>query len=63
MKQTLIAFARDVDAYCGRMNSGLGAVAIVLGVLVVASAVVRAQQYIPMTMTDAPLGYQSTLGY
>lgn len=62
MKQTLIAFAHDVDAFCGRMNSGLSAVAIVLGILVAASAVVRAQQYLPTTMTDVPFGYQSMLG-
>lgn len=62
MKQTLIAFARNVDAVCARMNSGLGAVAIVLGILVVASVVVRAQQQMPTTLTDMPFGYQATVG-
>lgn len=60
MKQTLFAFARDVDAFCGRLNSGLGAVALVLGILVAALSVVRAEQYLPTVLDNA--GYQFPTG-
>ena len=46
MKDQLTAFARDVDAFCARLNSGLAAVAILLGFLVVTMSVIRAQDYI-----------------
>ena len=46
MKDQLIAFARDVDAFCARLNSGLAAVAILLGFLVVTMSVIRAQDLV-----------------
>lgn len=58
MKQTLIALAHDVDAFCARMNSGLAAVAIVLGVLVAALAVFRAEQVMPTLMDNVASAYQ-----
>lgn len=62
MKENLSAFARNVDMFCARMNSGLGAVAIVLSILVAASAVIRAQDYMPTSIADLPFGYQAALG-
>lgn len=47
MKQTLIAFVRDLEALCARMNGVLRAVAIVLSLVVVALGIVRAQQSVP----------------
>ena len=52
MKPTLLAFARDVDAFCRRLNSGLAAVAIVLGVVTAALGVVRAEQYLPTALDN-----------
>lgn len=60
MKQTLIAIAHDVDAYCARMNNGLAAVAIVLGILVAAAAVFRAEQVMPTLMDNIASDYQLT---
>lgn len=55
MKDQLIAFARDVDAFCGRLNDGLTAVAILLGFLVVTMSVIRAQDFVvdPTDITPA----------
>ena len=60
MKQTLITLAHDVDAFCARMNSGLAAVAIVLGVLVAALGLFRAEQVMPTLMNNVASGYQLT---
>ena len=46
MKDQITAFARDVDAFCGRLNDGLTAVAILLGFLVVTLSVIRAQDFV-----------------
>ena len=60
MKQTLITFAHDVDAFCARMNNGLAAVAIVLGVLAAALAVFRAEQVMPTLIDNVASGSQLT---
>jgi hypothetical protein len=54
MKRQLIAFARDLDTFCGRMNDGLTAVAILLGFLVMTMSVIRAQDYVPDMLTSLP---------
>ena len=54
MKDQLIAFARDVDTFCGRLNDGLTAVAILLGFLVVTMSVIRAQDLVPDAMVMVP---------
>lgn len=54
MKDQLIAFARDVDTFCGRLNDGLTAVAILLGFLVVTMSVIRAQDLVPEAMVSIP---------
>jgi hypothetical protein len=54
MKDQLIAFARDVDTFCGRLNDGLTAVAILLGFLVVTMSVIRGQDLVPDTMLTVP---------
>jgi hypothetical protein len=58
MKKALTGFAHDVDTLCSRMNTGLGAFAIVLGCLVAALGLVRAQQYLPTMMDGAISNYQ-----
>jgi hypothetical protein len=61
MKKALTGFAYDVDMLCGRMNSGLGVFAIVvLGCLVAALGLVRAQQYLPTMMDGAASSYELT---
>jgi len=57
MKDQLIAFARDVDAFCGRLNDGLTAVAILLGFLVVTMSMIRAQDFVadPTDITAATM--------
>ncbi len=47
MKHHLTALAHDIDAFCAKLNYGLTAVAIVLGFLVVATALVRAPDLVP----------------
>lgn len=61
MKQAFLTFARDVDAFCNRMNNGLVAVAIVLGVLAFALALVRAQQCLPTLMDSLVSSHQLTM--
>ena len=46
----LLTFARTIDASCARMNSGLAAVAIYLGRLVLGTAIIRAEEYLPLAM-------------
>jgi hypothetical protein len=57
MKQILISFAHDLDAFCARMNSGLMAVAAALAVLVAVLAVFRAEQFLPAVIEDMASGY------
>jgi hypothetical protein len=58
MKKSLTGFAHEVDVFCGRMNSGLGAFAVVLGIVVAALGLVRAQQNLPAMMDGAISSYQ-----
>jgi len=62
MKRQLIAFARDLDTLCGRMNAGLSAVAILLGFLVMTVSVIRAQEFAPEVLGTTPTDYTLTLG-
>jgi hypothetical protein len=62
MKKALTGFAHDIDVFCSRMNSGLGAFAIVLGVLVAALGLARAQRDLPTMMDRAISSYQLTVG-
>lgn len=39
-----VTFFRHIDQICGRMNSGLAAVAVVLGVMVVCIGAIRAAE-------------------
>jgi len=47
MKNDLVQFARDVNAFCARLNDGLTAVALILGLLVVTVGALRAQEFMP----------------
>ena len=60
MKQNLIAFARSVDAFCGRMNSGLAAVATVLALIAAARAVELVQPYVPQISDTVMTGFQAS---
>lgn len=62
MKQNLVAFARDLDAFCGRMNSGLAAVAIVLSITVAALAAERAEQFVPQLADAVTSGMPAAMG-
>jgi hypothetical protein len=62
MKQNLIVFAREVNAFCARMNSGLAAVAVVLSVTVAALAAERAQQLVPQISNAVTSGTQVQIG-
>ena len=37
----MVSFLKTIDSFCGRMNAGLAAVAIVLSILVAAELTVR----------------------
>ena len=63
MKNHLTAFARDVDAFCARLNDGLAAVAILLAFLVLTVAVIRVADYLPQTPVSMPTTFQSTGEY
>jgi hypothetical protein len=56
MKHDLVQFAREINAFCARLNDGLAAVAVLLGLVVVTVGVFRAQQFVPqmaaMTQID-----------
>ncbi len=54
MKRELVQFARDINAFCARLNDGLTAVAILLGVLVVTVGAIRAQDFMPQVVAMAP---------
>jgi hypothetical protein len=62
MKRHLTAFARDLDARCGRMNDGLTAVAVLLGFLVLTMSVIRAQDFVPEVLASVPADYSPSLG-
>ncbi len=55
MKRQLIAFARDVDAFCARLNDGLTVIAILLGFLVMTASVLRAQDLMPNLAATIPI--------
>lgn len=63
MKNHLTALARDVDAFCARLNDGLAAVAILLAFLVLTVAVIRVADYLPQTPVSMQTTFQSTGGY
>jgi hypothetical protein len=56
MKDDLVQFAREINAFCARLNDGLAAVAVLLGLVVVTVGVFRAHQFVPqmaaMTQID-----------
>lgn len=62
MKQHLTAFARDIDAFCAKLNDGLTAVAVLLGVVVVTLSVIRAAELMPDPTAPTPAFYQVTMG-
>lgn len=47
MKDDLTQFAQQVNAFCARLNDGLTAVALILGLLVVTVGALRAQELVP----------------
>ncbi len=61
MIKDFMTFARALDAFCGRLNAGLAAIAIVLAFIVTGLAVVRAQQYVPTAMAGVATSYQPVL--
>ncbi len=63
MKDHLATFARDVDAFCARLNDGLIAVAVLLALLVIVMMAIRAQEYFAQTLTSLPASYQMPLEY
>lgn len=62
MKNQLVAFVRDIDAFCGRLNAGLTAVAILLGFLVMTMSMIRAQDLVPEMSMTVPVDYQLSSG-
>ena len=62
MKQPWNALARDLDAFCRRLNDGLMAVAILLGFLVMTMSVIRAQEFMPDMLAAMPADYSPALG-
>ena len=62
MKNQLTTFARDLNSFCGRMNDGLAAVAILLGFLVMTMSVIRAQDFVPEVLATAPVDYSLSVG-
>lgn len=58
MKRELVEMAREIDAYCARLNAGLNAVAILLAFLVVTMGAIRAQDFAPQPTGMIPSGYQ-----
>ena len=62
MKRPLNALARDLDAFCSRMNDGLTAVAILLGFLVMTMSVIRAQEFLPSVLASMPADYAASAG-
>jgi len=62
MKRQLIAFARDVDAFCARLNDGLTVIAILLGFVVMTASVLRAQDLMPDLATAVPMDYPLPAG-
>lgn len=62
MKHRLIALAREVDAFCARINDGLTAAALLLGFLVMTMAVIRAQDISAPVFAATPMTFESSLG-
>lgn len=62
MKRPLTGLARDLDAFCSRMNDGLTAVAILLGFLVMTMSVIRAQEFLPSVLASMPADYPASAG-
>jgi hypothetical protein len=54
MKRELVQFARDVNSFCARLNDGLTAVAVLLGLLVVTVGAIRAQDFMPQVAAAIP---------
>jgi hypothetical protein len=47
MKHDLVQFAREINTFCARLNDGLTAVAVLLGLVVVTVGVFRVHQFAP----------------
>jgi hypothetical protein len=62
MKRQLVTFARDVDAFCARLNDGLTVIAILLGFLVMTVSVLRAQDAMPNLAAAVPMDYPLPAG-
>ena len=62
MKRPLNGLARELDAFCGRMNDGLMAVAVLLGFLVMTMSVIRAQELLPKLLASMPADYSVSAG-
>ncbi len=62
MKAVLIAKARDLDAFCAKLNGGLTAVAVLLAFAVMTMSVVRVQQTIPGFFHPLDSGYELSMG-
>jgi hypothetical protein len=58
MKRELTEMAREINAFCARLNAGLTAVAILLAFLVVTVGAIRAQDFAPQPAGMIPAGYQ-----
>jgi hypothetical protein len=58
MKRELTQMAREINAFCARLNDGLTAVAILLAFLVVTVGAIRAQDYAPQPSGMIPVDYQ-----
>jgi hypothetical protein len=60
MKRELTEMAREINAFCARLNAGLTAVAILLAFLVVTMGAIRAQDYVPQPAGIIPVDYQQS---
>lgn len=58
MKEQLAHGARNLDAFCAKMNDGLTAVAVMLGFLVMVMAIIRAEQITPDLFSPLPSDVQ-----
>lgn len=47
MKHDLVQLAREINTFCARLNDGLTAVAVLLGLVVVTVGVFRAHTFVP----------------
>jgi hypothetical protein len=60
MKDDLVQFAREINAFCARLNDGLTAVAVLLGLVVVTVGMFRAHQFVPQMAAMAPIDDNSS---